>query len=85
MPNLCGNFIQDAGGRLSEKDEYALVWAALTMLGGGLDTVCLLIAFNKSLTYPSLEYIIGALFYDGYDSESWSAEKSSCRTRCRRG
>ncbi|KAF9473508.1 putative monooxygenase [Pholiota conissans] len=43
MPNLCGSIIQDAGGQLSESDEHALIWAALTMFGGGLDT-------NTSLT-----------------------------------
>lgn len=70
MPNLCGNIIQDAGGQLSEKHEYALVWAAVTMLGGGLDTVCHFIVFNKFLKIFPLEYISGALVHDGYDSES---------------
>ena len=39
MPNLCGNYVQEAGGKMSHDDEMKLVWAASSVMGGGLDTV----------------------------------------------
>jgi len=38
MPNLCGNYVQEAGGKMSKDDELKLVWAASSVMGGGLDT-----------------------------------------------
>ncbi|KDR73159.1 hypothetical protein GALMADRAFT_722618 [Galerina marginata CBS 339.88] len=38
MPNLCGTFVQEAGGKMSPDDEAKLVWAASSVMGGGLDT-----------------------------------------------
>jgi len=40
MPNVCGENIQK--GDLSKEDETNLVWASLTTLEGGLDTVGIL-------------------------------------------
>ena len=37
MPNICGENIQK--GDLSKEDETSLVWASLTTLEGGLDSV----------------------------------------------
>jgi hypothetical protein len=39
MPNLCGTVIHDGGEQLSKDVEESITWAALSMLGGGLDTV----------------------------------------------
>jgi hypothetical protein len=39
MPNLCGTVIHDGGEQLSKDVEENITWAALSMLGGGLDTV----------------------------------------------
>lgn len=41
MPNFCGTIIQslEADNQLSKGDESNIVWAAGSMLGGGLDTV----------------------------------------------
>ncbi|KAF8154861.1 putative monooxygenase [Crassisporium funariophilum] len=38
MPNLCGTMVQEAGGELSSDDQEKLVWAASSVMGGGLDT-----------------------------------------------
>ncbi|KAF8188653.1 putative monooxygenase [Pholiota molesta] len=38
MPNLCGTVIHDGGEQLSKDVEENITWAALSMLGGGLDT-----------------------------------------------
>jgi hypothetical protein len=41
MPNFCGTIIQTLEGenQLSKGEERNIVWAAGSMLGGGLDTV----------------------------------------------
>ncbi|KAF8898066.1 cytochrome P450 [Gymnopilus junonius] len=38
MPNLCGTYINEAGGKLTHDDEMKIVWAASSVMGGGLDT-----------------------------------------------
>ncbi|PPQ88179.1 hypothetical protein CVT25_005144 [Psilocybe cyanescens] len=38
MPNLCGRYLQNAGGKMPEEDEKTLLWAASCVFGGGLDT-----------------------------------------------
>lgn len=49
MPNLCGTIIHDAGEQLSKDVEENITWAALSMLGGGLDTV----SYYYSADYPA--------------------------------
>jgi len=41
MPNLCGNLLQENGGELNGDLQDKLVWAASSVMGGGLDTVSL--------------------------------------------
>ncbi|CAA7263631.1 unnamed protein product [Cyclocybe aegerita] len=38
MPNLCGNFISESCGEMTQDEEDKLVWAASSVMGGGLDT-----------------------------------------------
>ncbi|KDR76708.1 hypothetical protein GALMADRAFT_67164 [Galerina marginata CBS 339.88] len=38
MPNLCGSYVQESEGKMSKDDETKLVWAAASVMGGGLDT-----------------------------------------------
>ncbi|KAH9947516.1 cytochrome P450 [Amylocystis lapponica] len=38
IPNLCSTAITEADGPLSREEEDLLVWAAATVMGGGLDT-----------------------------------------------
>ncbi|KAJ7477023.1 putative monooxygenase [Mycena galericulata] len=38
LPNLCANNIEASDGKLSEEQEERLVWAACSMMGGGMDT-----------------------------------------------
>lgn len=38
-PSLVATALSQAGGQLDQEDEAALVWAASSGLGGGLDTV----------------------------------------------
>lgn len=39
LPNLCSTALEAAEGWPSKEDEEALVWAASTVMGGGLDSV----------------------------------------------
>ena len=48
MPNLCGNIISENGGDLSGDAQDKLVWAASSVLGGGLDTVRVFTSFSSS-------------------------------------
>ncbi|CAA7262429.1 unnamed protein product [Cyclocybe aegerita] len=38
MPNLCATIIQEAGGELPPDTQEKLIWAAGSVMGGGLDT-----------------------------------------------
>ncbi|KAJ7477019.1 putative monooxygenase [Mycena galericulata] len=38
LPNLCANNIEASDGKLTEEQEERLVWAASSVMGGGLDT-----------------------------------------------
>ncbi|PPQ89827.1 hypothetical protein CVT25_007528 [Psilocybe cyanescens] len=38
LPNLCATYLREEGDAMSENDEMKLVWAAATIMGGGLDT-----------------------------------------------
>ncbi|KAF9043111.1 putative monooxygenase [Panaeolus papilionaceus] len=38
MPNFCGNYLMEEGETWDKEDEERLVWAAVTMMGGALET-----------------------------------------------
>ncbi|TFK32282.1 putative monooxygenase [Crucibulum laeve] len=57
MPNLCASVISDAGGELSREEETRLVWAASTVMGGGLDSnmSTVLSFFLAMALYPEIQ------------------------------
>jgi hypothetical protein len=56
MPNLCGTYIQENGGKMSKDDETALMWGSCTVMFGGLDTVSFLICF-KNLSIETMRTV----------------------------
>ncbi|KAJ7844119.1 putative monooxygenase [Mycena olivaceomarginata] len=57
LPNLCASTIEASDGKLSEEQEDRLVWAASTVLGGGLDTneSSVLTFFLAMMLNPSIQ------------------------------
>ncbi|TFK32982.1 putative monooxygenase [Crucibulum laeve] len=57
MPNICGTVIEDANGELTEEEETRLIWAASTVMGGGLDTnmSTALTFFLAMISYPEVQ------------------------------
>ena len=89
MPNLCGTYIEEKGGKMSKEEEMALLWAASNSMDGGLDTVSYFIfRFLIPLDLQGLklqEHIFSYDVLDGHDLESKYSKKGTSRTRrCRR-
>ncbi|KIJ29218.1 hypothetical protein M422DRAFT_188789 [Sphaerobolus stellatus SS14] len=58
LPSLCGTLLQNADGELPDETEERLVWAATSMMGGGLDTnmTTALSFFLDMLLYPDIQH-----------------------------
>ncbi|KZT07386.1 cytochrome P450 [Laetiporus sulphureus 93-53] len=56
-PSLCATSLLQADGGLSQENEHTLVWAAASVLGGGLDTnmSTILTFFLAMLHYPDVQ------------------------------
>ncbi|KAJ7844085.1 putative monooxygenase [Mycena olivaceomarginata] len=61
LPNLCANTIEASDGKLSEEQEDRLVWAASTVLGGGLDTASIPHALRQDDIYDGMHLPKGSL------------------------
>ncbi|KAF7375513.1 putative monooxygenase [Mycena sanguinolenta] len=58
LPNFCAQYLAAEDGKMSEEQEEKLVWAALSMFGGGLDTNAssILTFFLAMILNPSVQH-----------------------------
>jgi hypothetical protein len=79
LPNLCANTIEASDGQLSEEQEDRLVWAASTVLGGGLDTASAIHRSPRLLIHVFAERVIGLDVLSCHDVESFNASQGAGR------
>jgi len=79
MPNLCGNYINEANGKMSPENEDKLVWASSSVLGGGLDTVSSFLShFVESyMINIVLEHVQCLVLLHGHDLISEGSSKGA--------